>query len=164
VRTLGIVIAAAAGVFGFTACGAATKAASQPGINPGVRFAQCMRAHGVSDFPDPGSTAGPQETPVSAAPAFVAAQKACGGAPGGPGLPQATEAQKVRAIAFAKCMRAHGVPEWPDPIYGPPSNPTTTVLAIHGMAFVFPPGLSLQSPALRRAASTCGFRLPVPRS
>jgi hypothetical protein len=163
VRTLGIVIAAAAGVFGFTACGAATKAASQPGINPGVKFAQCMRAHGVSGFPDPGGS-GPQETPVSSAPAFVEAQKACGGGPGGPGLPRATEAQKAQAIAFAKCMRANGVPEWPDPVYGPPSNPTTTVLAIHGMAFVFPPGLSLQSPALRRAASTCGFRLPVPRS
>jgi hypothetical protein len=163
VRTLGIVIAAAAGVFGFTACGAATKPASQPGINAGVKFAQCMRAHGVSGFPDPGSS-GPQETPVSSAPAFVAAQKACGGGPGGPGLPRATAAQKAQAIAFAKCMRAHSVPDWPDPIYGPPSNPTTTVLAIHGMAFVFPPGLNLESPALRQAASTCGFKLPVPPS
>jgi hypothetical protein len=117
----------------------------------------------VSDFPDPGAS-GPQETPVSSAPAFVAAQKACGGGPGGPGLPHATEAQKAQAIAFAKCMRAHGVPDWPDPIYGPPSNPTTTVLAIRGMAFVFPPGLSLQSPALRRSASDCGFKLPVPPS
>jgi hypothetical protein len=163
VRTFGIVIAAAAGVLGFTACGSATKAASQSGVNPGVKFAQCMRAHGVSNFPDPGAS-GPQETPVSSAPAFVAAQKACGGGPGGPGLPRATAAQKAQAIAFAKCMRAHGVPDWPDPTYGPPSNPTTTVLAIHGMAFVFPAGLSLQSPALRQAASVCGFRLPVPRS
>jgi hypothetical protein len=167
VRTLGIVIAAAAGVFGFTACGSATKPAAQVGINAGVKFAQCMRAHGVSGFPDPGAS-GPQETPISSAPAFVAAQKACGGGPGGPGLPQATEAQKVQAIAFAKCMRAHGVSDWPDPVDGPPSNPpsnpTTTVLAIHGMAFVFPAGLSLQSPALRRAASTCGFKLPVPHS
>jgi hypothetical protein len=163
VRTLGIVIAAVAGVFGFSACGAATKAASQPGIDPGVKFAQCMRAHGVSAFPDPGAS-GPQETPVSSAPAFLAAQKACGGGPGGPGLPHATEAQKAQAIAFAKCMRAHGVPEWPDPVYGPPSNPTTTVLAIHGMAFVFPSGLTVESPALRRAASACGFKLPVPPS
>ncbi len=166
-RTLGIVIAAAAGVFGFTACGAATRAASQPGINPGVKFAQCMRAHGVSDFPDPGSS-GPQETPISSAPAFVAAQKACGAGPGGPGLPRATAAQKAQAIAFAKCMRTHGVPDWPDPKYAPPSappsNPTTTILAIHGMAFVFPDGVSLQSPALRGAASECGFKLPVPRS
>jgi hypothetical protein len=164
VRTLGIVIAAAAGVFGFTACGSATKPAAQVDINAGVKFAQCMRAHGVSGFPDPGTGGGPQETPVSSAPAFVSAQKACGGGPGGPGLPRATEAQKAQAIAFAKCMRAHGVPGWPDPIYGPPSNPTTTVLAIHGMAFVFPPGLTVQSPALRRAASTCGFKLPVPPS
>jgi hypothetical protein len=164
VRTLGIVIAAAAGVFGFSACDASTKPSAQVGINAGVKFAQCMRAHGVSDFPDPGTTGGPQETPVSSAPAFVGAQKACGGGPGGPGLPQPTEAQKIHAIAFAKCMRTHGVPNWPDPRYGPPSNPTTTVLAIHGMAFVFPPGLSLQSPALRQSASECGFKLPIPRS
>jgi hypothetical protein len=163
-RTLGIVIAAAAGVFGFAACGAANKAASQPGINAGVKFAQCMRAHGVSDFPDPGGGTGGFETPISSAPAFVAAQKACGGGPGGPGLPRATAAQKAQAITFAKCMRAHGVPDWPDPVYGPPTNATTTVLAIHGMAFVFPAGLSLQSPALRQAASVCGFKLPVPPS
>jgi hypothetical protein len=167
VRTFGIVIAAAAGVLGFSACGSATKAASQSGINPGVKFAQCMRAHGVSNFPDPGAS-GPQETPISSAPAFVAAQKACGGGPGGPGLPRATEAQKAQAIAFAKCMRAHGVPDWPDPTSappsGPPSNPATTILAIHGMAFVFPSGLTLQSPALRGAASECGFKLPVPAS
>src|ERR1700678_2045188 len=158
-----MLIAAAVGVFGFTACGGSTKPAARASINDGVKFAQCMRNHGVTNFPDPGAS-GPQETPISSAPAFVAAQKACGGGPGGTGLPQPTEAQKIQAIAFAKCMRSHGVPDWPDPVYGPPSNPTTTVLAIHGMAFVFPAGLSLQSPALRRAASACGFRLPVPRS
>jgi hypothetical protein len=164
VRTLGIVIAAAVGVFGFTACGSATKPAAQVGINAGVKFAQCMRAHGVSNFPDPGAS-GPQETPISSAPAFVAAQKACGAGPGGPGLPQATAAQKTQAIAFAKCMRAHGVPDWPDPTASPPtappSNPAETILAIHGMAFVFLDGLSLQSPAVHKAASTCGFRLPI---
>ena len=166
-RTLGILIAAAAGVVGFAACGSATKPAAQVGINPGVKFAQCMRAHGVSDFPDPGGS-GPFESPISSAPAFVAAQKACGGGPGGPGLPHATEAQKAQAIAFAKCMRTHGVPDWPDPKYAPPSappsNPMTTILAIHGMAFVFPDGVSLQSPALRQSASDCGFKLPVPPS
>ena len=161
-RTLGIVIAAAAGVFGFTACGAATKAASQPGINPGVKFAQCMRAHGVSNFPDPGTSGGPQETPISSAPAFVAAQKACGGGPGGPALPHLDEAQKLRAIAFAKCMRTHGEPDWPDPSYSLPSSPSpnTAVIGLHGMAFVLPPGLSPASPGVRTAASDCGLKLP----
>lgn len=162
-RKLGMLIALLTGVFGFAACGSSTKQTSV-GVEPGVKFAACMRAHGVSNFPDPGTTGGPQETPVSSAPAFVAAQKACGGGPGGPGLPHATEAQKLQAIAFARCLRAHGVPDWPDPSFEPPSNPTTTVLAIHGMAFVLPPGVSLQSPALRRGASDCGLKLRVPHS
>jgi hypothetical protein len=163
VRKLGIVISAVVGVFGFVACGSSPTPQARVSIDTGVKFAQCMRSHGVTNFPDPGSS-GPQITPESSSPAFVAAQKACGGGPGGPGQLHPAEAQKLQAFRFAKCMRSHGVPDFPDPTYTVPGNPSSTVLAIRGMAFVFPPGLSPVSPAFRRSASDCGFKLPLPPS
>jgi hypothetical protein len=163
VRTLGIVIAAAAGVLGFTACGSSTKLQARVEINPGVKFAQCMRSHGITNFPDPGAS-GPQMSPVSSAPGFVKAQKACGQAPGGPGQVHPTETQKLHAIEFSKCMRSHGVPNFPDPTYSIPSNPSTTVISLRGMVFVFPAGLSPRAPAFHHSASECGLKLPIPPS
>jgi hypothetical protein len=163
VRKLGIVIAAMTGVFGFTACGSSGSPQARVSIDAGVKFAQCMRSHGITSFPDPGPS-GPQMTPVSSSPAFVAAQKACGAGPGGPGPVHPTEAQKLQAFTFAKCMRSHGVSHFPDPTYSVPGNPSTTVIAIRGMAFVFPPGLDPASPGFRQSAADCGFKLPVPPS
>jgi hypothetical protein len=163
VRSLGIVIAALLGGFGFAACGSSTQPSAHVSINSGVKFARCMRAHGIASFPDPGA-GGPQETPVSSSPAFVAAQKACGGGPGGPGQVHPTEAQRQHAFTFAKCMRAHGVPNFPDPTYSIPSNPSTAVIALRGMVFVFPPGVDPGSPAFRQSASDCGLHLHPPPS
>jgi hypothetical protein len=60
----------------------------------GLKFARCMRRHGVTNFPDPKVTSGSganqvaRLTGVSAqelqASAFQAAAKACGGGPKGP--------------------------------------------------------------------------------
>jgi hypothetical protein len=164
VRKLGIVIAALAGVFGFAACGSSENQQARVSINAGVEFAQCMRNHGVTNFPDPGSGSGPRVAPFSTAPAFVAANKACGGGPGGPGKVHPSEAQRQQAFTFAKCMRAHGLPDFPDPTYSIPSNPSTAVISLRGMVFVFPPGLDPRSPAFRRSASDCGLKLPPPPS
>ena len=74
-----------------------------------LKFSQCMRAHGLPNFPDPGAGGGLQFTPSSGmnpqSPAVQAAQKACrklmpGGGPGGP--IKATHAQFVAALAFAR--------------------------------------------------------------
>jgi hypothetical protein len=57
----------------------------------GLKFAQCMRSHGVPNFPDPKVTTGPggnQEAYLPGinpqSPAFQAAAKDCGGGPKGP--------------------------------------------------------------------------------
>jgi hypothetical protein len=81
-----------------------------------------MRANGVSRFPDPGSgggipKVGLQQLEVSSS-RFAAAQGACrlflpnGGRP-----PSRSAQQLVRANAlrFARCVRGHGVPSFPDP-------------------------------------------------
>jgi hypothetical protein len=162
VRTLGILIATAAGVLGFAACGGSTKPIANVGIDPGVKFAACMRAHGLTNFPDPGSTGAVQIGGAGlnpASPAFQAAQKACGGAPGGPGQISMTESQRLKAIAFAKCVRTHGEPDWPDPILSAPTggNP---VLVLRGMFFSMPANFNPMAPGVRTAAGDCGVTLP----
>jgi hypothetical protein len=88
-----------------------------------VKFTHCMRAHGIADFPDPSSGGGIQISgggpngdlnPSNAT--FVAAQNACQKySPVQP--PSAAQQAQIqsRALAFAACMRKHGVPNFPDP-------------------------------------------------
>jgi hypothetical protein len=89
-------------------------------------FAKCMRSHGISDFPDP--TTGPDGSvgitlnggrgsdldPNN--PRFKSAQQACRSlAPAAHPAP-APSAQKIAAeVKWARCMRAHGLPSFPDP-------------------------------------------------
>jgi hypothetical protein len=113
-------------------CGAGSSS-NGPGPSPATftaaafRYASCMRDHGLSSFPDPAMTDhnGQQvaylDTPNSlvASPAFKIANKACQGIL----TPVLDTAQAVAAraareqhmLAFAMCMRKHGVPGFPDP-------------------------------------------------
>jgi hypothetical protein len=138
---------------------------------PNVPFSmsKCMRANGVSDFPDPRS--GPNGGGVGwpgggpemissdvllimgqrfAGPVVAAAGKACKEymAPSGPG-PSMTEAQRVAAIKYAACMRAHGIHDFPDPSFSG-----------GGQVLNLAPGLNLQSPAMQQAAKACGLLRP----
>jgi hypothetical protein len=95
--------------------------------NPGAaayRYADCMRTHGVTSFPDPhvhvngNQVSVIQQLPPSAAasPRFKSAEHACGGIIPGPNNVQSAEAGHKQAfLAFARCMRAHGVSDFPDP-------------------------------------------------
>jgi hypothetical protein len=117
-----------------------------------------MRAHGVPNFPDPSSrgglTIGPNINPQS--PAFQTAQKACARFLGNSGAPTAPGAADERAgLAFAKCMRAHGLPSFPDPALTPPRNATRAIV-VRGIVFAVGAGLNPQSPAFRRATAACG--------
>ena len=131
------------------------------GPSPALQFAKCMRANGVPSYPDPGTGPGPQISPFDPqSPAFVTAQKACQKYLPDDGQPQPmSEADRVKAVAFAKCMRTHGEPDFPDPVLTPPSG-STVVLSLRGMQFVAGPALSPRSPAFRQAAGDCGLKLP----
>jgi hypothetical protein len=96
----------------------------QVGMAAGVRFTTCMRSHGVPSFPDPDSQ-GVITLTVSAsldpsAPVFRRAAADCQHLlPPGKTLSEAQQQQmKSRLLAFAACMRAHGVPHYPDPTFG----------------------------------------------
>jgi hypothetical protein len=93
-------------------------------------YAVCMRSHGVAAFPDP--TPGPngqgggfqiRSGPGGGldpnSPTFQAAQHACQSLlPNGGVAKPLTAAQQQAFLAWAACIRAHGVPNFPDPQFG----------------------------------------------
>ncbi len=86
-----------------------------------VKFAACMRSHGVSDFPDPtlGSNGLPSFTSNESRPppAFQGARKVCGRDLPSLGLntPGGKATADAEALRYAVCMRSNGVPSFPDP-------------------------------------------------
>ena len=147
--------------------GTGTSAAG--GYNQALKFAGCMRANGVPNFPDPSAGGGIQISPGSGlnpqSPAFQAAQTKCGKLlpGGGPGPRKPTKAQFVAALAFARCMRSHGLPHFPDPLASFPAG-SGPIISLRGMMFKPGPDLDPGSPGFRQAASHCGIRLPNPPS
>ena len=94
-----------------------------------VKFSECIRANGVSDFPDPNASGEFPSYGVSVTPAVwtkaVAACKAL--QPPGTLSAKLTPAQESAALKFAQCIRAHGVPDFPDPVSGQPLIDTTHI-------------------------------------
>jgi hypothetical protein len=83
-----------------------------------LKFAQCMRSHGVVDFPDPSSNGTILVGgTVSQSPQYPAADETCQKLLANGGVP--TAAQQAQGIAqllkFSVCMRAHGISDYPDP-------------------------------------------------
>ncbi len=86
-----------------------------------VKYTACMRSHGVPNFPDPNAqgtitiTVSSSLNPSS--PLFQKAEADCQKLiPAGKGLSAARQQRmKERLLAFAACMRSHGVPHYPDP-------------------------------------------------
>ena len=168
-RALYALVAAACAVAlagcGFT--GGSSEAASSGGPpSPAVtaaflKFSTCMRSHGVPNFPDPGSSGGISISPGSgldpASPAFKSAQSQCkkllpGGGPKA-GKPPPPSASDVRAaLAWAQCIRKHGVPDFPDPS----TSGATAGLFFRGVVFPVGPDFNPQSPAFQQAQSSCG--------
>jgi hypothetical protein len=111
-----------------------------------LAFSQCMRSHGVAKFPDPSSSnetpsglpkVAPQELGVSSS-QFQAAEDACRQLlpNGGQATPSASQHTLRRLLTFARCMRSHGVANWPDPVpvsaQAPPGSPPYT-FALDGL-------------------------------
>ena len=101
-----------------------------------VKFAQCMRENGVSQFPDPdasgnltidavvnGSSIDPD------GPAWQHAISACKELqpPGFTGGGERSAAQQSAALQFAQCIRENGVPDFPDPAAGQPLIDTNRI-------------------------------------
>lgn len=111
------------------ACGSSSSpgnsSATPPAKTPaeaGFEFANCMRHHGVSNFPDPiisqqgGTTTVTIKRPAGSGFDLQTAGKACKGILSAPQQPEAQDnARKPGLLAFARCMRDNGVSNFPDP-------------------------------------------------
>ncbi len=83
-----------------------------------------MRAHGVHDFPDPDSSGnfdlsgGGDLNPTD--PTYQAGAQACRslGSAGKGSEPTLSPEQIAATVEFAKCMRNHGITNYPDPDSG----------------------------------------------
>jgi len=110
-----------------------------------------MQNHGLADFPDPDSSGtidikASGVDPTTAA--FRSAQKACEALePSGfsPGTHVLSAAERQRSLAYSRCMRAHGIPSFPDP----DSSGRLTVGAIRTA------GLDPDSPLFQTAMTAC---------
>jgi hypothetical protein len=93
-----------------------------------VRFAECIRAHGVADFPDPNAR-NEFEYGVSVTPAvWKRATTACKDLqPPGTLSSKRTHKEQSDALKFAQCMRDNGVKDFPDPANGEPLVDTTKI-------------------------------------
>jgi hypothetical protein len=110
-------------VFLAAACGGSSGShvAQQSGA---IGFAGCMRSHRVPNWPDPSSSGvfdksklTPQKLGATGS-QVSAAERACQHLlPNGGRPPSRSRRQQVRAqaLSFSQCVRAHGVPDFPDP-------------------------------------------------
>jgi hypothetical protein len=115
-------------------------------------YAVCARAAGV-DMPDPDATGTLNPPPglkqkVMQDPAKKAQLDACAkklvNVPASLQYPDLTPAQFAKAKKFAVCMRAHGVPSYPDPsIHTAPGQATGPDLSV------------ISTPAYQKGMNTC---------
>ena len=130
--------------------------------NRALAFVNCMRTHGEPNMPEPvleghsvtiaihpGSGVDPGSEQ------FNAALKACkhlmspgkGGAPGGTTITPADQADYLKAVA---CMRSHGFPKFPDPVF-----------ADNNVTFNSTTPINTNAPQYQRALATCDKLIPA---
>lgn len=127
-----------------------------------LAYVDCMRSHGVPNFPDPTSVGqinvkfaygGKGGSPVSAgidrnSPQYIAADQACRHLlPGGVPTPAQNQQALAKGLKFAQCMRSHGVPNYPDPN---PNDPNVVRLI----------GVDTSSPQFQSAQKVCESVVP----
>jgi hypothetical protein len=154
--------AAAVAALAIAGCGGAGSSSTSSSAEdaPALAYARCMRAHGVSNFPDPipGHKAQFPDSPIfaSQAPVVLSAKRACKAqlaAIIGTGAGPSTN-QDAAFLEYARCMRAHGVPNYPDPTYAKTGRPNAPDLSGQG--------IDPQSPAFISAAKACsGHGIPL---
>jgi len=125
------VLAATLACLALVVAACSSSASSGSGAGPGsgsarhseLAFSRCMRAHGITSFPDPNTQGGialnaGQGTGLDPkSPQFKAANNACKSLlpPQMPMSPAQQAAARVQALRYSRCMRTHGISDFPDP-------------------------------------------------
>lgn len=119
-----------------------------------VKYAGCMRSHGVADFPSPTVSGNGIKLVLPASmvnsPKFASASAACRKyAPAKAGPPEITAADQADYLKAARCMRSHGIVGFPDPQF---SNGNVT--------WPLPPGMNTNSTQFLHAREICEMLIP----
>jgi hypothetical protein len=125
----------------------------------GVKFAECMRSNGVSEFPDPNASGKLTIDAVAngsglntSTPAFKQAISACKNLePAGFTGSKRSFQQQQAGLKFAQCIRANGVPDFPDPL---PNGPLVDTNRIPSAAQ--PGGMSALQAAMQKCRDVAG--------
>jgi hypothetical protein len=124
-----------------------------------LAFARCMRGHGVPNFPDPASNGQLSGNGIDKhSPQVRSAEGACQSLLPGRN-PAALQAQAgTQALRFSRCMRAHGMPNFPDPsVKSNGSGVAVTIRMKAGSG-----GIDPHSPQFQAAQQACRSILPKP--
>jgi hypothetical protein len=122
-------LAASAAALALTAAGcggsgdsksSSSSSNANPTLEQAVKYAQCMRENGVTDFPDPDkngrfriAAGGPNQN----SPQVKKAKQACKSQepPGLKDDPASVAKAQEEWLKFAQCMRKNGIRDFPDP-------------------------------------------------
>ena len=117
-----------------------------------VKFSECIRAHGVTDFPDPNEK-NEYQYGVSVTPAvWIKATTACKDLqPPGTLSSKRTPKQQSASLRFAQCIRDNGVKDFPDPVDGEPLVNTYKIPSSNK-----PGGMDILNAAMKACGSVLG--------
>lgn len=156
-------LALAAGIVLLTACsGGSSSTGSTTGqstaYQKAIAYSQCIRAHGIPNFPDPnskgqfvvqnGSSDPTSDVSTAVANAALKACKSLAPPSIAQGPPQGGQGARAtnQGLKFSACMRSHGEPNFPDPA----SNGSITL----------PPGMNAESSQFQAAEKDCQSLMP----
>ncbi len=179
-RAAALAVVAAVAVLA-TACGtSAAPSASAPDYAQVLALAQCMRSHGVPNFPDPNASGGYSLTATGSLAGAGGssidinssqAQAAYGDCrhllPGGPSISQLEQVEQQEQqqqaqglpllLKYVQCMRGHGVPNFPSPGQSESSpvnvNSPQYLAAATACQHLLPPGARVSIQSKHQSAS-----------
>ena len=147
---LAVLLGACGGGSGGSGSGQSGQDSPSPGSSQtgAVAFAQCVRSHGVPDFPDPQNGHFLISSADQSNPNFNSAVQTCQHllGPGGATNGGSGGSNNSQLLSFAHCMQTHGVPQFPDPT------------ANGGIGL--PQGVDPNSPQFQKAWQECQSKLP----
>ena len=155
--TAAVLAAACGGSPSSTGSGGAPTAGGSANSSSAVAYSRCVRAHGVPNFPDPGSNGQIPKAAVVRALREVsdsrakAATNACTNLnPAGQESPTLTAQEQQDYLTAAACMRSHGIANFPDPAFSG-----------GGVRFAIPASIDTRSERFTQARQTCARLIPA---
>ena len=132
----------------------ASSTTSAGTTNRPLAFAQCMRSHGIPNWPDPSRGGVFDKSKLRALGVSGSRIRAIEDGPcnhvlpnygSGPQTAQQTRTQLADELSFARCMRSHGVSRFPDPT----AQSGLTIEMVRAQ------GIDVHAPAVLRIVQTC---------